>query len=61
MKSPPFTSLFVALFGVFLAFVFNRTGESVLATNVAHLSLNVTTGIGGVDLSSIVFWRTMVV
>ena len=52
--------LFTALFGFFLAFVFNRTGESVLATMLAHLSLNITMGIGGVQLSSIVFWRTLV-
>jgi hypothetical protein len=58
---PPIsTLLFIALFGVFLAFVFNRAGESVLATILAHLSLNVATGIGGVQLSSIVFWRTLV-
>jgi membrane protease YdiL (CAAX protease family) len=53
------TLLFIALFGVFLAFVFNRAGESVLATILAHLSLNVMTGISGVRLSSIVFWRTL--
>jgi membrane protease YdiL (CAAX protease family) len=58
---PPIPALlFTALFGVFLAFVFYRTGQSVLATILAHLSLNITTGVGGVDLSSIVFWRTMV-
>jgi membrane protease YdiL (CAAX protease family) len=59
---PPIsTLLFIALFGFFLAFVFNRAGESVVATIVAHLSLNIATGIGGVQLSSIVFWRTLVV
>ena len=58
---PPLsTLLFVALFGVFLAFVFNRAGESVLATILAHLSLNIASGFGGVQLSSIVFWRTLV-
>jgi hypothetical protein len=58
---PPLsTLLFIALFGVFLAFVFNRSGESVLATIVAHLSLNIAWGFGGVQLSSIVFWRTLV-
>ncbi len=58
---PPISSLlFTALFGFFLAFVFNRTGESVLATILAHLSLNITMGIGGVQLSSIVFWGTLV-
>jgi membrane protease YdiL (CAAX protease family) len=54
------TLLFIVLFGVFLAFVFNRTGESVLATIVAHLSMNIASGFGGVQLSSIVFWRTLV-
>ncbi|GAC1458883.1 MAG: hypothetical protein PVSMB1_08780 [Gemmatimonadaceae bacterium] len=53
------TLLFIALFGFFLAFVFNRTGESVLATILAHLSLNIMTGVGGVRLSSVVFWRTL--
>jgi membrane protease YdiL (CAAX protease family) len=58
---PPLSSLlFVALFGIFLAFVFNRAGESVLATILAHLSLNIASGFGGVQLSSIVFWRTLV-
>ena len=53
--------LFVVSFGVFLAFVFNRTGMSVIGTILAHLSLNVAMGFGGVDLSSIVFWRTLTV
>jgi CAAX protease family protein len=58
---PPIpTLLSIALFGVFLAFVFHRTGESVLATILAHLSLNITMGMGGVRLSSIAFWWTMV-
>jgi membrane protease YdiL (CAAX protease family) len=46
----------VACFGVFLAFVFNRAGQSVLATMAAHLSLNVFSGIGGIEFSSPVFW-----
>jgi membrane protease YdiL (CAAX protease family) len=58
---PPLSSLlFVALFGVFLAFIFNRAGESVLATILAHLSMNIASGFAGVQLSSIVFWRTLV-
>jgi uncharacterized protein len=57
---PVSTLLFVVLFGVFLAFVFNRAGESVLATILAHLSLNIASGVGGVQLSSIVFWHTLV-
>ena len=48
--------LSVALFGVFLAFVFNRAGQSVLATIAAHLSLNVMLGFGGMRVSSPSFW-----
>jgi uncharacterized protein len=51
--------VFTALFGVFLALVFNRTGGSVLATILAHLSLNISLGAGGVQLSSPVFWWVM--
>jgi membrane protease YdiL (CAAX protease family) len=47
--------LFVVMFGVFLAFLFNRTGQSIIATILAHLSLNITLGAGGVLLSSLVF------
>lgn len=50
---------FVASFGMFMAFVFNRAHESVLATILAHFSLNVTLGLGGAQLSSVVFWLTM--
>jgi membrane protease YdiL (CAAX protease family) len=52
--------LFAIVFGVFLAFLFNRTNESILATMIAHLSLNISLGAGGVRLSSLVFWWTMV-
>lgn len=48
--------LSVAFFGIFLAFVFNRTGGSVLATIFAHLSFNIALGAGGVRLSSPMFW-----
>jgi uncharacterized protein len=51
--------LFIGLFGVFLAFLFNRTGQSVLATMLAHLSLNIMLALGGVRLSSVVFWRIL--
>jgi membrane protease YdiL (CAAX protease family) len=44
-----------ACFGVFMAFVFYRAGESVIATILAHLSLNISTAMGGVRLSSVVF------
>jgi uncharacterized protein len=58
---PPVLNLtFVVFFGVFLAFLFNRTGESVLPTMVAHLSLNIALAAGGVRLSSPVFWGAMV-
>jgi hypothetical protein len=50
------TLLTVAFFGVFMGFVFNRAGESVLATMAAHLSLNIMLGLGGASLSSPMFW-----
>ena len=49
----------VACFGVFMAFVFNRAGGSVLVTMAAHLSLNVFSGIGGIEFSSSVFWAVV--
>jgi membrane protease YdiL (CAAX protease family) len=49
----------VALFGVLLAAVFYRAGDSVLPTMAAYLSLNVILGIGGVNLASVTFWTTM--
>ena len=48
--------LVVLVIGVFLAFVFNRAGQSVLTTIAAHLSLNVMLGVGGMRLSSASFW-----
>lgn len=58
---PPIPSLlFTTLFGTFLAFVFSRTRGSVLVTMLAHLSVNVASGLGGVRLSSIVYWWTLV-
>jgi membrane protease YdiL (CAAX protease family) len=51
--------LLIAFFGLFLALVFNEAGASVLTTMLAHLSLNLTLAIGGVDLSSSVFWWAM--
>jgi hypothetical protein len=53
------TLIFTACFGVFMAFVFYRAGESVIATIMAHLSLNIMTAMGGVRLSSFVFWTTL--
>jgi hypothetical protein len=37
-------------------FVFNRAGESVVATMAAHLSLNIMHGLGGAALTSPMFW-----
>lgn len=52
--------LLVAFFGAFLALLFNESGASVLPPMLAHLSLNVTVAVGGVNISSAVFWWTMV-
>lgn len=52
--------VFVAVFGVFLAFVFARTGH-VLASMVAHLSLNATTALAGIPLASGIFWWALAV
>jgi len=58
---PPLPFLiFAAFFGYFLAFIFNRTGGSILATIVAHLSLNLSLGAGGGQLSSPIFWWVLV-
>jgi membrane protease YdiL (CAAX protease family) len=50
---------FVALFGIFLAFLFARTGH-LLAPIVAHLSLNLTLALAGVPLDSRLFWLVVV-
>jgi uncharacterized protein len=50
---------FTAFFGVFMGLMFNRAGGSVLATMVAHLSLNIMTALGGVSLASSVFWGVL--
>jgi CAAX protease family protein len=51
--------MLIALFGIFLAAVFYRAGDSVLPTMPAHIALNVVLGIGGVNLASFAFWITM--
>jgi membrane protease YdiL (CAAX protease family) len=51
--------LVVAGLGLFLALLFNEGDASVLLPMLAHLSLNVTLAVGGVNLASGVFWRTM--
>jgi len=50
---------FVALFGIFLAFLFARTGH-LLTPILAHLSLNVTLALEGVPLDSLLFWLVVV-
>lgn len=49
----------VLLFGVFLAFVFFRAGETIGAPLLAHVSFNIMSGLGGAQLSSPVLWRTL--
>ena len=51
--------MFVALFGIFLAFVFARTGH-VLAPILAHLSFNVTLALVGAPFASRLFWWVVV-
>ena len=53
--------LMIAAFGLFLALLFNEGGTSVLPTMLAHVSLNVLLALGGVKLSSDIFWWTMAV
>ena len=52
--------LVAALVGTFLAFVFDRTGGHVLAPMLAHLSFNVSLGIGGTYPAAQPFWWTLV-
>jgi membrane protease YdiL (CAAX protease family) len=48
--------LTIMAFGFFMAALFFATQGSVIPTILAHLSLNITLGVGGVQLSSAVFW-----
>lgn len=48
--------LVITLFGVFMAVVFDRAGESVLATVAAHLSLNTGMAYLGAQFTSPVYW-----
>lgn len=50
---------FIVFFGVFMGFMFNLAGGSVLATIAAHLSLNIMTALGGASLASPVFWGVL--
>lgn len=52
------TLLAIAPFGALMAFLFFRAGQSIWITIAAHLSLNIATALGGVMLSSTMFWRT---
>jgi membrane protease YdiL (CAAX protease family) len=57
--APPVLFLLVIMcFGVFLALLFDRT-RSVLPTMLAHLSLNIVLGLGGAQITSRVFWWTL--
>jgi uncharacterized protein len=48
-------------FGLFMASLFHATQGSVLVTILAHLSLNISLGVGGVRLSSDLFWWTLAI
>ena len=48
-------------FGLFMASLFHATRGSVIATILAHLSLNISLGVGGVRLSSGIFWWTLAI
>ena len=57
---PPLLFLLpVAFTGVFLGLVFMEGRDSVLATMVGHLSVNITMAFRGADGSSLVFWWTL--
>jgi purine-cytosine permease-like protein len=57
---PPLLFLLpVAFTGVFLGMVFTEGRDSVLATMVGHLSVNITMALRGADGSSLVFWWTL--
>jgi uncharacterized protein len=57
---PPLLFLLtVAFTGVFLGLVFTESRDSVLATMVGHLSVNITMALRGADGSSLVFWWTL--
>src|SRR5688572_24009632 len=53
--------LTIAAFGLLMAALFFATHGSVIPTILAHLSLNITLGVGGVQLSSSVFWWVLAV
>jgi membrane protease YdiL (CAAX protease family) len=47
--------LMVAAFGIFLALLFNRTGN-VASTMLAHFSFNLSIAVGGAILGSVLIW-----
>ena len=51
--------LTIMAFALFMAALFYATRGSVIPTILAHLSWNITLGIGGVNLSSATFWWTL--
>lgn len=55
------TLLFIMAFGAFMGLLFQAAGQTILITIAAHLSLNITTAMGGVNLSSPIFWGSLAV
>jgi membrane protease YdiL (CAAX protease family) len=53
--------LAIVAFGLFLAALFSATRGSVIPTILAHLSWNITLGVGGVQLSSALFWWALAI
>jgi len=54
--SAPAFLIAVASFGIFLAVVFQKTSGHVLATMLAHFSLNFALALGGARFSSTLWW-----
>jgi membrane protease YdiL (CAAX protease family) len=50
---------FIACFGAFIGLVFFRSARSILATISPHLTLNIMLALGGVSLTSRVFWGVL--
>lgn len=53
--------LFTTCFGVLLAFLFFRAGQSILVTIGAHLTLNVASALQGIAFSSLTYWAVIAV
>jgi membrane protease YdiL (CAAX protease family) len=54
--SAPAFLIAVAAFGTFLALVYEKTNGHVLATMIAHFSLNATLALGGARFTSTLWW-----